>query len=132
MPVGAAVVVVIGLGGWMALNRAVAAHRQQREDRLLSRKWPLRRLRCHGPPDRSDPNAQQLQDLLGPAEAKSGGLAGGAPSMSLPDLARADQIQRLQRQSQASRRRGTTETVSTRITGFKISALTRAGRRRWQ
>ena len=64
-----------------------------------------------------------MQDLLEAwLKQKAAVLAGGAPSVSLPDLARADQIQRLQRQSQANRRRGTTETVSTRITGFKISA----------
>ena len=69
-----------------------------------------------------DPSAGQLQGLL---EAwlteKAAVLAGGAPSESLADLASSDQIQRLQRQSQANRQRGATETVKTTITGFKVS-----------
>ena len=130
MPVGAAVaVVVIGLGGWMALKPRGSELETASSEKIAALVQPEVAAPATPVPvapfplTDPDPSAQQLQDLLEAwLKQKAAVLAGGAPSASLPDLARADQIQRLQRQSQANRRRGATETVNTSITGFKISA----------
>ena len=130
MPVGAAVaVVVIGLGGWMALKPRGGELETASSDKVAALVQP--EAAAPAAPAQSapfpltdpDPSATQLQELLEAwLKEKAAVLAGGAPSESLADLARPDQIQRLQRQNQANRQRGATETVTTSITGFKISA----------
>ena len=124
LPVGAAVAaLVLGFGGWMALKPRVSEVETAASSALVQPETPAPApLEAPFPLKAPDPSAGQLQGLL---EAwlteKAAVLAGGAPSESLADLASSDQIQRLQRQSQANRQRGATETVKTTITGFKVS-----------
>ena len=130
MPVGAAVaVVVIGLGGWMALKPRGGELETASSDKVAALVQPEAAAPAAPaqaapfPLTDPDPSATQLQELPEAwLKEKAAVLAGGAPSESLADLARPDQIQQLQRQNQANRQRGATETVTTSITGFKISA----------
>ncbi len=130
MPVGAAVAIgVIGLGGLMALKPRGGDPEAASSEKVAALVQPKAAAPAAPvqaapfPLTNPDPSATQLQDLLEVwLKEKAAVLAGGAPSESLSDLARPNQIQRLQRQSQANRQRDATETVTTSITGFKISA----------
>ncbi|WP_415398747.1 IMS domain-containing protein [Synechococcus sp. W4D4] len=128
-PVGVAVVVMaLGFGGWVALkprgaevetatsgSNAALVQPESTAPAAPAQANPF-------PLSDPDPSASQLQGLLEAwLSEKAAVLAGDAPSETLADLARPDQIQRLQRQAQANRQRGATETVNTTITGFKIS-----------
>ena len=121
LPAAGAAVLVIALGGWLLLrprNTPVQPLPVQPAEQAQPEPPPAPAF----PITSADPSETQLQDLLETwLAAKAAVLAGQKPAVALEDLARNNQVQQLQRQEQANRRSGITETVKAVVESFSIT-----------
>ena len=126
LPVGAAVAVaVLGVGGWMALKprpaqrQAIAVQPAPLE---LPPAKPLQAPKPAYPLSADAPSDAQMQALLQTwLDAKASVLAGEKPSVPLADLARAAEIERVDKALKANAIRNATETVKAKVTSFSIT-----------
>ena len=121
LPAAGAAVLVIALGGWLLLRPRntpvqplpVQPAEQAQPEPVAAPAFPL---------TSADPSETQLQNLLETwLAAKAAVLAGQKPAVALQDLARSNQVEQLQRQEQANRRGGISETVKAVVESFSIT-----------
>ena len=133
LPAGAAVAaVVLALGGWLALRpRAERPAAIPVRPLATQPAKPKPKQPAPAPPAASEatlpltaaePNEAQLQQLLQAwLTAKATLLAGGSAPQPLEQLARPQQVERLQQQLQANRQAGASETVNATVASLRIS-----------
>jgi len=127
LPAAGGAVVVIVLGGWLLLRPRPQAVQplpvQPAEQPTAAAPEPTPQPPAPAfPLKAADPSETQLQELLEAwLAAKATVLAGEQPPIALTDLARSSQVALLQRQEQANRSAGATETVKASVESFSVS-----------
>ena len=128
LPSAGAAVVVIALGGWLLLRprtqpaQPLPVQPAEQAQPPAAPPTPPAPVAPSFPLTAADPSETQLQELLEAwLEAKAAVLAGGNAPLPLTDLARSSQVALLQRQEQANRSAGATETVKASVESFSVS-----------
>jgi hypothetical protein len=128
LPSAGAAVVVIALGGWLLLRprtqpaQPLPVQPAEQAQPPATPPTPPAPVAPSFPLTAADPSETQLQELLEAwLEAKAAVLAGGNAPLPLTDLARSSQVALLQRQEQANRSAGATETVKASVESFSVS-----------
>jgi len=125
LPAAGGAVLVIALGGWLLLRpRSQPAQPLpvQPSEQAQAPAAPPPPVAPSFPLTAADPSETQLQELLEAwLEAKAAVLAGSNAPLPLNDLARSAQVALLQRQEQANRSAGATETVKASVESFSVS-----------
>ena len=127
LPAAGGAVVVIALGGWLLLRPRPQAVQplpvQPAEQPRAAAPEPAPEPEAPAfPLTAPDPSETQLQELLETwLAAKAAVLAGQPAPVPLADLARGAQVALLQRQEQANRSAGATETVTVKVERFSVS-----------
>ena len=127
LPAAGTAVVVIALGGWLLLRPRPQAVQslpvQPAEQPTVAAPEPSPEPAVPAfPLMAAEPSETQLQELLEAwLTAKAAVLAGQPAPMPLTDLARSAQVALLQRQEQANRSAGATETVKVKVESFSVS-----------
>jgi len=123
---GGVVVLVVAIGGWL-LFRPRTATVQPLPVEPAEQITPIKAAPPPAPPapafplTAADPSETQLQQLLEAwLTAKAAVLAGQPSAVPLTDLARTTQVEQLQRQEQANRKEGITETIHTTVRSFSV------------
>jgi len=127
LPVGAAAtVVVVGIAGWMAWK----PRQEQRPEVAVEAVAPPKAApaKTQEPPkpayplSAEAPTDAQMQALLQTwLDAKASVLAGDTPSVPLSDLARASEVERVDRALKANDQRNASETVKAKVISFSIT-----------
>jgi hypothetical protein len=125
LPAAGGAVLVIALGGWLLLRPRTEPAQPlpvQPAEQAQAPAAPPTPVAPSFPLTAADPSETQLQELLEAwLEAKAAVLAGGNAPLPLNDLARSAQVALLQRQEQANRSTGATETVKASVESFSVS-----------
>ena len=127
LPAAGSAVVVIVLGGWLLLRPRPQAVQplpvQPAEQPTAAAPEPTPQPPAPAfPLKAADPSETQLQELLEAwLAAKATVLAGEQPPIAITDLARNSKVALLQRQEQANRSAGATETVKASVESFSVS-----------
>jgi len=123
-------VLVAALGGWLVLRPRPQTVQplpvQPAEQSTAAAPEPAPKPPAPAfPLTSSDPSETQLQELLEAwLAAKAAVLAGQQPPTALTALARSSQVTLLQRQEQANRNAGVTETVNAKVESFNVRERT--------
>ena len=128
LPAAGGAVLVIALGGWLLLRprtepaQPIPVQPAEQAQPPAAPPTPPAPVAPSFPLTAADPSETQLQELLEAwLEAKAAVLAGGTAPLPLSDLARSSQVALLQRQEQANRSAGATETVKASVESFSVS-----------
>ncbi|MBM5795781.1 MAG: DUF4101 domain-containing protein [Cyanobacteria bacterium M_surface_7_m2_037] len=125
LPAAGGAVLVIALGGWLLLRPRTEPAQPlpvQPAEQAQAPAAPPTPPAPSFPLTAADPSETQLQELLEAwLEAKAAVLAGSNAPLPLNDLARSAQVALLQRQEQANRTAGATETVKASVESFSVS-----------
>ena len=128
LPAAGGAVLVIALGGWLLLRprtepaQPIPVQPAEQAQPPAAPPTPPAPVAPSFPLTAADPSETQLQELLEAwLEAKAAVLAGGTAPLPLSDLARNSQVALLQRQEQANRTAGATETVKASVESFSVS-----------
>ncbi|CAK6693743.1 IMS domain-containing protein [Synechococcus sp. CBW1107] len=130
LPAAGATVLVAALGGWLLLRPRPQTVQtlpvQPAEQSTAAAPEPAPEPPAPAfPLTSSDPSETQLQELLEAwLAAKAAVLAGQQPPVALTALARSSQVTLLQRQEQANRNAGATETVKAKVESFSVRERT--------
>ena len=126
LPAAGVTVLVAALGGWLLLRPRPQTVQplpvQPAEQSTATAPEPAPESPAPAfPLTSSDPSETQLQELLEAwLAAKAAVLAGQQPPIALTALARSSQVTLLQRQEQANRNAGATETVNAKVESFSV------------
>ncbi|MFZ9215825.1 MAG: IMS domain-containing protein [Vulcanococcus sp.] len=132
LPAGAAAtVVVLGLAGWFALKprseqrQAIPVEPAELQAPKAAPAAPPATAKPGYPLTAEEPTDAQMQALLQAwLDAKASVLAGREPGVPLADLARSNEIERVERSLKANQARNATETVKAKVTSFSVSERT--------
>jgi len=124
LPAAGGTVVLVALGGWLLLrprSQPVQPLPVQPVEQAKPAE-PAPAPTPNFPLTAAEPSETQLQELLEAwLAAKAAVLAGQTAPLPLTDLARSSQVQLLQRQEQALRNAGATETVQAKVESFTVN-----------
>jgi hypothetical protein len=124
LPAAGGAVVLVALGGWLLL-RPRSQPVQPLPVQPVEEAKPAEPAPAPTPSfplTATEPSDTQLQELLEAwLAAKAAVLAGNNAPLPLADLARSSQVQLLQRQEQALRNAGATETVQAKVESFTVN-----------
>jgi hypothetical protein len=129
LPVGAAAtVVVVGVAGWMALKPREAQRPAVAEQPAPPKPAPVATPETPKPAyplSAEAPTDAQMQALLQTwLDAKAAVLAGKEPRVPLADLARSNEVERVERALKANAQRNATETVKAQVSSFSVTERT--------
>ena len=129
LPVGAAAtVVVVGVAGWMALKPREAQRPAVAEQPAPPKPAPVATPEAPKPAyplSAEAPTDAQMQALLQTwLDAKAAVLAGKEPRVPLADLARSNEVERVERALKANAQRNATETVKAQVSSFSVTERT--------